>query len=105
MAITSKTLFRGAATVTTTTALYTVPALKSAVVTNIAVTNTAAAAATFTMSLGPTATPIALHTATAIAANTTIYIDCKQTLATAEVFRGGASAITVSFSICGVEIS
>lgn len=104
MAVTSKTLFRGAATTTVTTLLYTVPASTKAVVTNIAVTNTAGSAATFTLSLGTAATPTSLHTTTAIAANSTIYIDCKQTLATTEVVKGGASAATVNFHISGVEI-
>jgi hypothetical protein len=101
MATTPKTIFRGAATVTTSTVLYTTPALTQAVVTNIIVTNTAATAATFTMALGGTS----LHTTTAIAANTTIYIDLRQTLAAAQTVQGGASAITVNFHITGVEIS
>jgi hypothetical protein len=45
-----------------------------------------------------------LHTTTTIAANSTIYIDMRQSLETTEVIKGGASAITVSFHISGVEI-
>ena len=104
MATTPKKLFRGAATTTTTTVLYTVPASTSTVVSNIVVTNTAAATATFTLALGTSGTPTALHTATSIPANSTIYIDLKQQLATTEVITGGASAVTVSFHISGVEI-
>lgn len=104
MAVTSKTLFRGAATTTVTTTLYTVPASTKAIVTNIAVTNTAATSGTFTLSLGASATPISLHTTTSINGNSTIYIDCKQTLAAAEVVKGGASATTINFHITGVEI-
>lgn len=98
---TAKALFRGAATTNTATALYTVPSATTAIVTNITVTNTAGTAGTFTLALDG----VALHTATAIAANTTIYIDCKQTLATTKVIAGGASATSINFHISGMEIS
>ena len=101
MATTTKALFRGAATTTTSTILYTVPSATTAVVTNIAVTNTAGSAYTFTLSLDN----IDLHTATTIAANTTIYIDCKQVLATTKTINGGASNASVMFHISGVEIA
>ena len=101
MATTTKKLFRGAATTTTTTTLYTVPSATTTVGTNIAVTNTAASAATFTLGLAGTA----LHTTTAIAANTTVYIDLKQVLNATETITGGASATTVNFHISGVEIA
>lgn len=100
MATTTKALFRGAATTTTSTTLYTVPSATTTVVTNIAVTNTAGSAYTFTLSLDN----IDLHTATTIAANTTIYIDCKQVLATTKTIKGGASNASVMFHISGVEI-
>lgn len=104
MTVTSKTLFRGAATTTLTTVLYTVPTTgTSTVISNIAVTNTAGSAGTFTLTLDATA----LHTTTAIAANTTVYIDCKQVLqanATPKTIQGGASAATINFHIAGVEI-
>ena len=100
MATTTKALFRGAATTNTATTLYTVPASTTTVVTNIAVTNTAASAATFTFGLAGTS----IHTTTAIAANTTAYIDCKQVLVATNTITGGASAITVSFHLSGVEI-
>lgn len=105
MANTPKALFRGAATTTTTTVLYTVPALTSTVVTNICVTNTAATAATFTLGMGTAGATTALHTTTAIAANSTIYLDIKQVLATTNTITGGASAVTVSFHISGVELA
>ena len=100
MAATPKPLFRAAATTSTGTVLYTVPASTTTIVSNIAITNTAATAATFTMALAT----IALHTTTAIAANSTIYIDLKQALTATQTITGGASAITVSFHISGVEI-
>jgi hypothetical protein len=104
MATTSKALFRGAATTTTTTVLYTVPASTTTVVTNIAVTNTGSSAYTFTLGMGPSAGQVSLHTTTAIAANTTVYIDLKQVLATTNTITGGASNVAVSFHISGVEI-
>lgn len=101
MANTAKALFRGAATTTTSTTLYTVPASTTAIVTNIVVTNTSSSAYTFTLSLDS----IDMHTATAIAANSTIYIDLKQVLATTKTIKGGASNAAVNFHISGMEIA
>jgi hypothetical protein len=101
MANIAKALFRGAATTNTATTLYTVPSSTTTVLTNIAVTNTAGTAGTFTLALDS----VALHTTTAIAANTTVYIDFKQTLATTKTITGGASATTVNFHISGMEIA
>jgi hypothetical protein len=73
-------------------------------VTNIAVTNTAGTAGTFTLALDGTA----IHTTTAIGANSTVYIDCKQAIVTSgstKTITGGASAITINFHISGVEIA
>lgn len=100
MAVTSTVLFRGAATTTTTTTLYTVPSSTTTVVTNIAVANTGSSSYTFTLTLDN----IDLHTTTTIAANTTVYIDCKQVLATTKTIKGGASNTAVNFHISGVEI-
>jgi hypothetical protein len=105
MATTTKVLARTAASLTTTTVLYTVPASTTTVVSNIAVTNTAASAGTFTLAMGPSGGQVALHTTTAIAANTTVYIDLKQVLATTNTITGGASATTINFHISGVEIA
>ena len=69
--------------------------------TNIAVVNTAGSAGTFTLFLDD----VDLHTTTAIAANSTAYIDLKQVLATAKTIKGFASATTIDFHISGVEIS
>jgi hypothetical protein len=101
MANIAKALFRGAATTNTATTLYTVPSSTTTVVTNIAVTNTAGTAGTFTIALAGTA----LHTTTAIAANTTVYVDLKQVLATTNIIAGGASATSVNFHISGMEVS
>ena len=101
MATITKTMARGAAATNTGTTLYTVPASTTAVVTNIVVANTAASSATFTMALDA----VALFSAVTIAANSTTTIDLKQNLTTTKTITGGASAITVSFHISGVEIS
>jgi hypothetical protein len=65
------------------------------------VANTAGSAGTFTLLLDD----VDLHTTTAIAANSTVYIDCKQVLATTKTIKGFASATTIDFHISGVEIS
>jgi hypothetical protein len=101
MATITKALFRGAATTTVGTTLYTVPASTTAVVSNIVVVNTAATAATFDLALDG----VKLATTQAIAANSSAYIDLKQVLATTKIIAGGASAVTVNFHISGVEIS
>jgi hypothetical protein len=100
MAVTSKALARTAAATSSAT-LYTVPSATTAVITNIAVANTAGSAGTFTLLLDD----VDLHTTTAIAANTTVYIDLKQVLAAAKTIKGFASATTIDFHISGVEIS
>lgn len=101
MATVSKALFRGAATTTVGTTLYTVPASTTTVVTNIIVVNTAASAATFDLALNGTK----LATTQTIAASTSAYFDLKQVLSATNVIAGGASAVTVNFHISGVEIS
>jgi hypothetical protein len=100
MATTSKALFRGAAATSSTT-LYTVPSSTTAVITSIAVANGSASPATFTLLLDD----IELQKDSAIAGNSTVYIDLKQVLATTKTIKGLASAITVDFHISGVEIS
>ena len=101
MATISKALFRGAATTTTSTTLYTVPALTTAVVSNIVVSNTGSSAYTFTLSLDD----VLLANTVAIPANSIAIFDIKQTLATAKTIKGGASNAAVTFHISGVEIA
>jgi len=101
MTATPKTLFRGAATTTTSATLYTVPSATTTVVTSIVVTNTAEAAATFTLGLAGTN----LATAVTVGAVDSTIIDIKQTLDATQTITGGASATTVNFHISGVEIS
>jgi hypothetical protein len=101
MATTSKALFRGAATTTVGTTLYTVPSATTTVVTNIVITNTASSAGTFTLGLAGTN----LATTTAIGANDSTVIDLKQVISATQTITGGASATTINFHISGVEIS
>ena len=100
MATTTKALARTAAATSSAT-LYTVPAATTTVITNIAVANTAGSAGTFTILLDD----VDLHTTTAIAANSTVYIDLKQVLAANKTIKGFASATTIDFHISGVEIA
>jgi hypothetical protein len=100
MATVTKALARTSAATSSAT-LYTVPSATTTVITNIAVANTAGSAGTFTLLLDD----VDLHTTTAIAANSTVYIDCKQVLAAAKTIKGFASATTIDFHISGVEIS
>jgi hypothetical protein len=101
MATISKALFRGAATTTVGTTLYTVPASTTTVVTDIVVTNTAATAGTFTLGLAETS----LATTVAVAANDSTVIPLKQVLAATNTITGGASAVTINFHISGIELS
>ena len=100
MAISSKVLYRGAASLTTTTTLYTVPASTSTIVTNIVVSNTGSSSYTFTLYLAGT---LLANTVT-IAANSIATFDLKQVLATTNTIQGGASNTAVTFHISGVEI-
>lgn len=101
MATTSKTLFRGAATTTVGTTLYTVPSATTTVVTSILITNTSATAGSFTLGLGGTN----LATTVTVGGLDTTIIDLKQTLTATQTITGGASATTINFHIAGVEIA
>jgi hypothetical protein len=100
MATTTKVLSRTAAATSSTT-LYTVPSATTTIVTNIAITNTATSAATYTLAFGG----VSFATTAAIAPNDTIVIDAKQVLVATNTITGLASATTVNFHICGVEIA
>lgn len=101
MPVAAKALFRGAATTTTSTTLYTVPTSTTAVVTNLVITNTAGTAGTFTMSLAD----VAFGTSIAVPANDSTVLDIKQVLSVGQTIKGGASATSISFHISGVEIT
>ena len=98
---TPKVLFRGAATTSVGTTLYTVPAATTTVVTSIVITNTAGSAGTFTLGLGGTN----LATNVTIGANDSTVLDLKQVLTATQTITGGASATSINLHISGVEIS
>lgn len=95
---TAKVLSRGAFATSSAT-LYTVPSATSTVVTSLAVTNTAATDATFTVALNG----VLLFKDTPVLANSTAIIDLKQVLSATNLITGYASAITVNHHICGME--
>ena len=103
MATTSKVLFRGAASTSSTT-LYTVPTISTTtVITNVLVANTSGATQTFDLSIDD----VQIANDVAVAANDTLSIDLKQVIpanATPKTIKGLASATSVNFHISGVEI-
>lgn len=103
MAVTSKVLYRGAAATSNTT-LYTAPNTSTtAVVTNIAITNTTTAAVTATINIDT----VAVLSSVSVAANTTTFVDLKQVIPAnnpAKTITGSASTTAVNFHISGVEI-
>jgi hypothetical protein len=88
MAVTSKVLFRGAATAV-------------AVVTNVGVTNTTTSAATASILLDD----VAILSSVSIDAKTSIFIDLKQVVDASDTIKGSASTTAVNFHISGVEIA
>jgi hypothetical protein len=100
MPTTSKTLFRGAASLTTAT-LYTVPSATTTVVTEIVVTNTSTASGTYELLLND----VVLAKTVTVGGNDSSIIQVKQPLSTTQTIKGLASATTINFHIGGVEIS
>jgi len=100
MATTSKILFRGAASTSSTT-LYTTPSATTTVVTDIVITNTASATATYELLLND----IVLAKTVTVGANDSTIIQLKQPLTATQTVKGLASATTVNFHISGVEIA
>jgi hypothetical protein len=100
MATTSKVLFRGAASTSSTT-LYTTPSATTTIVTNILVTNTVSADATFNILLDD----VSAATLVTVGGYDTTVIDLKQALGASKTIKGLASATTVNFHISGVEIA
>ena len=95
---TPKALARGAFGTSSAT-LYTVPASTTAIITNIAITNTSGSLQTFTILLDN----VAIFSTTNIAAYSTVVMDMKQVLTTTKLITGLSSAVSVNYHICGVE--
>jgi len=100
MATTSKILFRGAASLTSTT-LYTTPSATTTVVTDIVITNTAASSGTYELLLND----VVLAKTVTVGANDSTIIQLKQPLTATQTIKGLASATTINFHISGVEIA
>lgn len=88
---------------------YTVPAATAAVISTIAVCNTATTAATYRIAISTTTSFVAagyiVYNAT-VAANETVLLTCGFTMDTTNKYLlTSASASTVSFSVFGSEIS
>ena len=100
-----KVLYRGAASTTTTTVLYTVPTISTTtILTNILVANTTGTNGTFTITIDG----VDIATAVTVTGNSVALFDLKQVIpanATPKVIRGGASATTINLHLSGVEIS
>jgi hypothetical protein len=82
------------------TALYTVPASTTTIVSNLIVTNETAASVTFSLALAGNR----IAESQTLAANSSAYFDMKQTLNTTETITGGASSPLVLLSASGVEV-
>jgi hypothetical protein len=100
MATTSKVLFRGAASTSSTT-LYTTPAATTAIVTDIVICNPTGSVATASLLLDD----IDLIGGVSVAANSSTVIAIKQVLPTTKTIKGSASSTSVDFHISGVEVA
>lgn len=101
MANTAKPLYRGVASTTLSTVLYTAPASTTAVVTSIVIANTAGAPATYTLTLNN----IVMSPNIVIAGNSMAVLDVKQVIDSGQTIKGGASSVAVNFHISGMEIA
>lgn len=105
---TEKQLAQNAQASTTETTIYTVPASTTTIVKQIAVCNTTGVAANYSISIVPSGGTAGatnrIMAVQAIAANSTVYLDLTQVMATGgfiSILQGTASSITVTAS--GVE--
>lgn len=80
---------------------YTVPASTTAIVTNIIVANKSSASQTYTICLDA----LCIAYQQTIAANATVAIDLKQTLATTKLVMGSASSPLVNLHISGMTVA
>ena len=106
MATTPTLMFRGILTTTTTTQLYAGAAAGTAVVTNIALTNYTATAATATINLNNAGTAYPILQAVTVPANSTALFDVKQVLngTTNAITGGSGTATSIQAHISGVVI-
>lgn len=100
MANTFKVLYRASAPTSSTT-LYTVPSATKALVNSFVVTNESSTDATYNISMDG----VLVAASATVAGNDSVIIEFKQVLDSEEILAGFASASTVNFSVCGLEIS
>lgn len=109
MAVTYKVLGQAAPNATTETDLYTVPSLKSSIVSSLIVCNRGAITATFRLSIsvggGATANKDYIYYDVLMPPNDTFIATVGITLATTDKVRAYASTANVSFSLYGEEIT
>ena len=100
MAVTPTLFHRGAAATSSTT-LYTVPSGRSAVLTDIVVSNTSSSQQYVTM----TVDGVNILPTVPVSANTVINLQPKTVIGAADILAGYASSADVKFHISGVEIA
>jgi hypothetical protein len=109
MAGTYKVLGQSSPSATTLTDIYTVPALKQAVISTITVCNRAASISTFRISVAPAGAADAnsqyLYYDLSISENNSFAATIGITLNTTDVVRVYSSSTNLSFSLFGTEIS
>ena len=109
MATTYKTLGQAAPAATTSTDLYTVPALTSAIISTIVVTNRSATDATFRISQSLAGAVLAnkdyLVYDTTVPGSGFITLTLGVTMATTDKLRVYASTANLSFNVFGTELS
>ena len=107
MATVQKVLGQSAPGATTATDLYTVPALKYAVISTLIACNKAAIAGTIRISVAVVGAAVAdkqyLYYDVSVPANDTLALTIGVTLATTDVIRVYASSANFSFSAFGTE--
>ena len=95
-----KVLFRGSASTVSET-LYTTPTATQTLVTSFVVTNTTSTSHTYTITMNN----VDVAKDATVAGNDSVIIEFKQLLDATQVLAGSASAASVNFSVCGLEIS
>jgi len=95
------TLYRGTASISVGTVLFTTPTDIAVSVNNIVVSNATTAAVAYTLAMGT----FAIATSTSLAANSTHYIDLAQVIYSGETITGSAaSASAITFHIAGNDV-
>lgn len=97
---TPRRIYRGSAS-TSSSAIYTVPASTTTIVTNVVISNDSPSTQTFALSFGGVTTASAIN----LSANSITALDIKQVLLATESINILATSPTVKFHISGVEVT